>query len=125
MVVEHPVRSAEHGLTVALGINCQANARLNVVLVSLNSFLQPELVVRGQGKALRLLELGRDLHVVTQTVIQSDFWIYAPGVLPEESQRNVVERIAGAAEALNIDGRKPRTIGLHGGEAGERRRKTK
>src|SRR5204863_9673499 len=88
MVVEQPVRSAEHRLAIALRIKSQTNARLNVVLVGLNSFLQPELVVRGQSEALRRLEFRRNLHVVAQSVIQSDFGIYAPRILPEESERD-------------------------------------
>ena len=72
MVIKHPIRSADHRPAVALGINCQPNARLNVVLVCLNSFLQPELVVRGQSEARRWLELGRNLHVIPQTVVQGE-----------------------------------------------------
>src|SRR5437667_8068298 len=105
MVIKHPIRSAYHGPAVALGINCQPNARLNVVLVGLNSFLQSELVVRGQSEALRRLELGRNLHVIPQTVVQCDFGIYAPGILPEKSQWNVVELVARAPQTLNVNSR--------------------
>src|SRR5207244_1964867 len=102
MVIKHPIRSADHRPAVALGINCQPNARLNVVLVRLNSFLQPELAIRGQSETLRRLELRRNLNVVAQSVVQSDFGIYAPGILPEKSQWNVVELVARAAETLNV-----------------------
>src|SRR6266568_3439606 len=105
MIVKHAIRGTEHGLAIAFWINCQPNARLNVVLVRLNSFLQPELVVRGQSEALRRLELGRNLHVIPQTVVQSDFGIYAPGILPEESQWNVVELVARAPQTLNVNSR--------------------
>ena len=119
MVVEHSIGSADDGLAVACGIPRQADARLNIVGVSLNSFLQSEQSVCWKREALRGLERGRKLHVVAQAVVQGDARGDAPGILPERADWNVVERVAGTADALNEISGKPCAIGLYGGEIGK------
>src|SRR5215470_20423606 len=102
MIVEHSVRRAEDSLAIPSRIDGNPYAWLHIVLVGLNPLLQSEQVIGGQSKPLRRLELRRDLHVVTQPVVQSDLGVYSPRILPEKSQRNVVERIGRAAETLNV-----------------------
>ena len=58
MIIEHSVRSADDRLAVPLGIPGHTDARLNVVGVGLNSFLQSEQVVSRKCEPLRRFELS-------------------------------------------------------------------
>ena len=83
MVKENAVRGAENGLAISVGIPGEAEARLNVVPVGLNSFLQSEGVIGRKSETLRGRELRREFHFVAHTVIQGETGARAPGVLPE------------------------------------------
>ena len=52
VIVKHAVRSADDGLTIALGVARKAHARLEIVLVGLNALLQSEQIVGGQMRGL-------------------------------------------------------------------------
>src|ERR1035441_468255 len=91
MIVEHAKRGSYHRLSITLGIPCDSDARLKVVLVCLDSFLQPKQVVSGRSQSLRGLELGRNLDVVADAIVESQVVVGAPAVLPEHTDRNVVE----------------------------------
>src|SRR5580698_1654741 len=119
MIVEQSIRSADHGLTIAPGIPGQADARLYVVLVGLNSFLQSQQVISAERQPRGSFKLRRNLHVITQAVIQCEIAANVPRVLPEKSDRNVVKRIAGAAQALNEISGKSGAVGLHRGKIRE------
>src|SRR5437879_4133555 len=125
MVVEQTVGRAEHSFAVVLRIPRHAHARLDIVLVGLNSLLQPQKVITGLSKCSRWFELGGNLDVVTNAVVQRHIWPKTPGILPEESQRFIRERVFRTTEPLDEISRKPRAISLHGREAGERNRKAK
>ena len=58
VIVEHSVRRADHGLAVAFRVPGQPNARLEVVLVGLNSLLQSEELVADRSEAGRGLNFG-------------------------------------------------------------------
>src|SRR5580700_4204325 len=98
MVIKDAIRGTDHGLAVALRIPRNAYARLNVVLIGLNSFLNAEVVVSGLRKRVGRFELRRNLHVITYAVIDGEVRAHPPGILPERSNGYVVERIARAAE---------------------------
>ena len=70
MVKEHSERPADYGLAVSLGIPREAEARLNVFLVDLDAFLQPQGVIGGKSQSLWGRELGREFHVVAHAVVQ-------------------------------------------------------
>src|SRR5205807_3985523 len=72
VIIEHTVRRANHGLAVAFGIPRQTDARLHIVGVSLNAFLQPQQVVGRKRESLGRLELGRNLYVVAHPKVQSE-----------------------------------------------------
>ena len=74
MVVEHSVGSSNDCLPVSPGIPRHADARLNIVLVSLNAFLQAQHIVCRKREPLRWFELRRNLDVIAHAVIQSDGW---------------------------------------------------
>src|ERR1700687_471132 len=103
MIVENSVRRTHHGLAVARRIPCQADPRLEVVLVSLNSFLQPKVVVAEGRQPGRRLELGRDFYVVAQAKVECQIRPGAPRILPERPDRDVLEGVAWAAQALYKD----------------------
>src|SRR5260370_29395465 len=91
MVVEDPVRGSDYGFAVSAGVPGESEARLTVVLVGLNTFLQSEGLVGWKRQSYRGLELGREFHVVAHAVVQREIVTNPPGVLPEQSQRFVGE----------------------------------
>src|ERR1700732_80477 len=101
MIVKHAVGGTNDGPAVALRIPSHTNPRLDVVFVSLNAFLQSEIVIARKCKGGGGFELWRNLDVVANAVVQGEVRTDAPRVLPKKSYRNVVERIAGAAKTLN------------------------
>src|SRR5215469_6175615 len=113
MVVEHSVRSSDDRLAIPGRIHGHTDARLNIVRIGLDALLQSKDSVRGKRQSLWGFEFRRNLHVVAHTVIQSDLRTDAPRVLPEGANRNVVEGIAGAADALNEISGQSRTVGLY------------
>src|SRR5581483_875812 len=119
VIVEHAVGGADHVLAIALGIPSDADARLEIVLVGLNAFLDSELVVSGGGKTSRRRKLRRNFHVVADAVVERQLVAESPGILKVETKRHVLERIARVAGALNQSARYAETIGLDGGEARE------
>ena len=124
MVVEHTIRSADYVPAIAFRVPCHSYARLDVVLVSLDAFLKAKIAISGLSECGGWFEFGRNLHVITQSVVQGEVVPNAPGVLPEESHRRVVEGIGGTAEALNEISGKAGSVGLHGGEIRESKART-
>src|ERR1700733_14526227 len=119
MVIKHPVRSAYDRLARSKWIPCHADARLNIVLVGLNSFLQTEQIVSRGCEPLRRFETRRNLDVVAHTIIQSEVLVNAPRVLPEGPDRNVAEGITRTADALNKISRQSGAVSLNRREIGE------
>src|ERR1700730_4086927 len=113
MIVKHAVGGTDDGLAVPLRIPRHTNPRLDVVFVSLNAFLQSEIVIARKCKGGGWFELWRDLDVVANAVVQGQVQTDAPRVLPKKSDRNVMERIAGPAETLNKIGGDARAVSLH------------
>src|ERR1019366_3774905 len=106
-------RGSYHRLSITLGIPCDSDARLKVVLVCLDSFLQPKQVVSGRSQSLRGLELGRNLDVVADAIVESQVVAGGPAVLPEHTDRNVVEDIARVAETLDVVLWHTESVGLY------------
>ena len=63
----------------------QANPRLKIILIGLDAFLQTEGLVGRKRQSLRGFELGREFHVVAHAVVQGEFVVRTPGILPEKS----------------------------------------
>ena len=118
VVVEHAKRSADDGLAVSLGIPRDAQARLNVVGVGLDAFLQSQGVIGGKSQPLRGLESGREFHVVADAVVEREIVAHTPKILPEHAQGFVGERVGWAAETLNKSSRDAEAVGLRSREAG-------
>ena len=78
MIVEQAVGSTNGSLAVALRVPGDAYARLEIVLVSLNPFLQAKNVIAGFCQSDRRLKLGRNFYVVAQTIIKSEIGFDAP-----------------------------------------------
>src|ERR1700719_41581 len=123
MVVEHSIRGADNCLSVSPGVPSEAEARLNIVLVGLNSLLQSESLVGRKRQSRRRLELGWEFHVVAHAIVQREGVAHAPRILPEQSQGLIGERVAGTAETLDEIPRHAKPISLHGTEDGEWRSK--
>src|ERR1700751_2088195 len=120
MVIEHAVGRTHDRLAVSSGIPSHADARLDVIPVGLNSFLQSQHVVSGKSKPLGRFEFRGDFHVVANAIVQSDVRTDAPRVLPEGANGNVLEGIAGTAEALYEIYGQSGAVRLHGREVGDR-----
>ncbi len=101
MIVEHSVGGANHGLAIAFRVPRQPDARLNVVGIGLDAFLQSQHVVSGQAPAVGRSELGRELDVVAKAVVQGQVGPRPPGILPEDSQGFVGEGVVRVANALH------------------------
>ena len=71
----------------------------------------------------RRLKRRREFHVVAHAVVQCEIVAYAPGILPEQSQGFVGERVGGITETLDKDRRHAKAVGLHRVKLGERLRK--
>src|SRR5580698_2117724 len=120
MVIEQSKRSADYRFAVSLWIPRNSDARLNIVGIGLYTFLQAQQVIGRKGEPLRRLELWREFHVVTYTVIQCEIGARAPRILPEHSQGLVVEGVAWTPDTLDKVAGKAGSIGLHCREVGER-----
>src|SRR5262249_4763015 len=90
--------------------------RLNVVPVRLNSLLQSKRAISRCSQSLRRLKCRRNFDVIAHAVVQCYVRIDAPGILPESSDGDVTERIAGAAETLNEVSGQSCAVCLDGGE---------
>src|SRR5579864_5088511 len=97
MVVKHPVRGTNNGLAIAFRVNRDTDARLNIVLVRLDTLLQSEQIVGGKRQSLRRFEFRRNLDVIPHSEIQSDIGIHPPGILPEYADGNIGELVTGTA----------------------------
>src|ERR1700688_4609348 len=122
MVVENPVGAAQNRLAVPLRVPRYPKARLEVVSVGLNAFLQSEILISGLGQGGWGLKFWRNFHVITHAEIQRDPRTDTPGILPENANGNVMERVTGTAQALNKISGKPGAVGLHRGKVGKSRR---
>src|ERR1700758_4462412 len=100
MVVEHSIRSAQHSFAVAIGIVSHTQAWLNIVLVSLNPFLQAEQMIRRKRQPLRRSERWGYLNVVAYSIVQRKSRTHPPRILPEGANRGVMERVARAPDTL-------------------------
>src|SRR5208337_3470613 len=117
VVVEHSKRRADYGFAISPGIPSHAHARLNVVLVGLDAFLESKIVVSGLSERGRRLERRWEFDVVAYAIVQCEIVAHTPGILPEYAQRFVGERVGGIADALDEVRRDAEAVCLHGGEA--------
>src|SRR5579863_10296504 len=113
MVIEQSIRRSHYGLATPSRIPSNANARLNIVFVGLNPLLQAQQVIGRKRQPLGRRELRRNFHVVAQAVIQRDGWTDPPRILPEHSDGNILERVAGTANSLHEVSRKSGAVRLH------------
>ncbi len=123
VIIKDPIRGAEHALAIASRIPCKPNARLKVVLVSLNALLQAQLIVGRESQSIRLAQLGRKLDVIANAKIEGEILPHAERVLPEQSQRFVGKAVPGISDALHQRAGNSQAVGLQPGEAGEIRTK--
>ena len=86
MIVENSVGRAEHSLAVSVWIPREPDARLHVVRICLNSFLNAKEVVAGLCQASGSRKLRREFHVVAHARVQGKVRPHSPGVLPVKSQ---------------------------------------
>src|SRR6516164_1728000 len=122
MVIEDAIRRANHSLAVAVRVPCQADPRLEIVLVSLNSLLKSQSVIGLERERIGWRELWGKLYVVTQAIVQCEVGLDLPGVLPEQAERNVAERIFRVADALDVAVGNSQSVSLDGGESRDGRR---
>ena len=114
MIIEQTVRSANCSLAIAFRVPSQAHPWLEVVLVGLDAFLQSKNVVATECEPSGRFKFRRNFHVIAQAVVQRQVGSDAPRVLPEHAEWNVLERVAGATQTLNVDCGKARAVSLHG-----------
>ena len=112
VIVEKSVAGADDSFAVAHRIPRQAKARRNVVVVPGNAFDNAERffsggVDRGSGGKKR-----RDFHVVASAIVQGQLWSDSPGILRKEAERQIVERLVGLPDALNVGSGNAQAIGL-------------
>src|ERR1041384_7329120 len=101
MIVKDAVRRTHYSFSVSFGIPGNANARLKVVLIGINSLLQPQLVISSFCKRIRLGQLRRELDVIPQSEIQSEVCAQPPGILDKNAERFVAEAVLGIADTLH------------------------
>src|ERR1700682_2445415 len=120
MIVEKSVACSNDGFTVALGIPRQPETWRDVIVIARNTLDYAERFFRGcvNGRCRR--EQRRNFQVVANSIIQSEIAFYAPAVLREKRERQIVERLIGSADPLNISSGDAQTIGLQRSSSGER-----
>src|SRR5580704_3165787 len=101
MIVENPVRTADHSLAIPLRVPCQSYARLKIILVGLDALLQSQLVVCRLGKGVRFTQLRREFDVVTHTVVECELGSRSPGILPVDAEWLIGKRVRWAANTLD------------------------
>src|ERR1700687_1357526 len=119
MVVKEAIAHADNGFSISGRIPRKTEAWGNIVVIAWNAFHNPQGLFRcgvdGGGRR----EQRCNFHVVTHAVIQSQLAIHAPGILREEAERKVVERLIRVSDALDVGGRNTQAIGLQSGCAGQ------
>src|SRR6266849_9517425 len=80
MVVKNPVRGANDRFAVAPWIPSHTNARLNIVGVSLYSFLDAQRVVSCKRQGIWGSELGNKFHIVANAVVEREVMPNSPGI---------------------------------------------
>src|SRR5271155_2746060 len=113
MVVEQSIRSTHHGFPVALGVPGNSNARLHVIRIRLNAFLDAQEVISRKRQSIWRRKLRRELDVITYAVVQRQIPADPPGILPERSQRFILKRVAGAPNTLDEVCWKSSPVRLH------------
>src|SRR5579872_4579979 len=101
MIVENPIRPAQHGLPVALRIPGKAQARLHVVGIRLDALLQTQRIVSCQRQRIWRRKLWREFNVVAHAQVQRKIRLYSPRVLKVDSQRLVGKTVIRIANSLN------------------------
>ena len=119
MIVKDAVGAADDCFAVTFGIPRQPDARREVVLVVLDALLNAEGVVSRTRQARGGRELRTEFYVVANAIVQGQVRTHLPGILPEEPEWLVAERIVGIADALNEGAGNTQAVGLDGGEGGD------
>src|ERR1700680_2414098 len=125
MVIEDAIRGANHALTVTSRVPRHPDAGLNIILVSLNSLLQAQLVVRRKCQPAKLGQVRRELYVITHAQVESEIRPHPERVLPERAQRSIGKAVFGISNSLHQRARNAQTERLKPGQFREDRRKTK
>src|SRR5258708_39292948 len=100
VIVKNSVGGANDGLAISLGIPSEADARLEIVFVGLNAFLQSQRAIGRKSEALRGPEFGWELHVVAHAVVKCKVVAYRPGILPEQTEGLICKGVGRTADAL-------------------------
>src|SRR5690242_14024014 len=119
VIIEQAESRSYHGLSVALGVPRDAEARSHVVVVARNSFLNAKRFFCRSVERIQRRKQRRDFHVVAYSVVESQVPIRAPAVLKKEPDREIIERLVRLADALNISSGNSQTVGLQAGGSEE------
>src|ERR1700704_2074793 len=102
MVVEEPETGADDGLAAAGRIKSEAEARSNVVVVARNAFDHAESFFSGGIHGGCRREERAKFDVIADAVVERKFAIYLPLILSKKAHRNVIERLLGISDALDV-----------------------
>src|SRR5258707_9941109 len=100
MVIEQSIAHANDSLAVTAWIPGEAEARRDIVVVAGNSLAEAERffrrVIHGSGWTKERL----NFHVIANPVVQRQLAIDGPGILRDEAQAQIVERLICSADTL-------------------------
>src|ERR1700690_1905213 len=116
VIVEHAEGCADYSFPIALGIPCDAQARLNVVAIGLNAFLDSQELVSGLSGIREPRRRGkrrREFHVIAHSIIESEIVAHPPGILPKQAQSLIGKRVGRIAETLHESVRHAKTVGFY------------
>src|SRR5436309_4638707 len=129
MIIKQTVTGTDDSLTVTCWIPGQSNARSHIVVIARDAFPNAKGLFRGRVHGGCWREERTDFYVVAHTVIDGQVAVHAPAILKKEAHGDIVKRIVGIADALDVRSRNSQTIrlqsrGARQGNSGSAVRKT-
>ena len=119
MIVEEAITHANDGSTVATWIPRKSEPRRKIIVVAGNSLHHTQRFLRGGIHGSGCSEERGNFDVIPHTVIQGEPAIDAPGILGKEAEWQIIKRLIGITDSLNVSGRDSESVGLQASSAGQ------
>src|SRR5438477_11007244 len=117
MVVEQTVTGANDSLAVTCWIPGQSNTWSYIIVIARNAFPNAKGLLSGRVHGGCWREERTDFYVVAHTVIDGQVAVHAPAILKKEAHGDIVKRIVGIDDALDVRSRNSQAVGLQAGGA--------
>src|SRR5437667_192422 len=116
MTVKHPITGADHRFAIIAGIPGQADAWRNIVGVAREALNDPQNILCFSRDFIHRRKDWCEFNVITRAVVQRQVRAQPPGILSEQTQRRIAERLVRVSDPLNEYLRHAQAVGLHRAE---------